>query len=60
MSGDNNPTLPRMVMLTYQLPDVIKNCSRGEFDELDLNVFFLQKKKMTMLPYEDEVQKWLT
>jgi hypothetical protein len=34
-------SLPRMVMLTYQLPEAIKEIAqKGEFDEFDLNVFF--------------------
>jgi hypothetical protein len=42
-TGDNNPyaSLPRMVMLTYQLPDSIREIAmQGEFNEFDLNVFF--------------------
>ena len=63
-SGDNNPysSLPRMVMLTYQLPDVItKIAAGGEFDEFDLNVFFSAKGENdnASFVYEDEVQKWL-
>ena len=62
--GDNNPyaALPRMVLLTYQLPDAIREiASQGEFNEFDLNVFFAasgigDKAKFT---YQDEVQKWL-
>jgi hypothetical protein len=60
----NNPyaSLPRMVMLTYQLPNSIRDIAmKGEFDEFDLNVFFNaegsgSKAKYT---YENEVQKWL-
>ena len=62
--GENNPytSLPRMVMLTYQLPDSIREIAmQGEFSEFDLNVFFAasgveNKAKFT---YQDEVQKWL-
>jgi hypothetical protein len=62
--GANNPyaALPRMVMLTYQLPDAIREIAmQGEFDEFDLNIFFSaeglgEKAKFT---YEDEIQKWL-
>ena len=62
--GDNNPyaALPRMVLLTYQLPDAIREIAlQGEFNEFDLNVFFSatgigDKAKFA---YEDEVQKWL-
>ena len=41
--GENNPyaALPRMVLLTYQLPDSIREIAmQGEFNEFDLNVFF--------------------
>jgi hypothetical protein len=62
--GENNPyaALPRMVLLTYQLPEAIREiASQGEFNEFDLNVFFSatgigDKAKFA---YEDEVQKWL-
>ncbi len=61
---DNNPyaSLPRMVMLTYQLPDSIREIVRkGEFDEFDLNVFFTAEGvgKQAKFKYTDEVQKWL-
>lgn len=54
--------LPRMVMLTYQLPDAIREIAMGgEFDEFDLNQFFSAKGEGTKarFVYEDEVQKWL-
>lgn len=60
----NNPyfSLPRMVMLTYRIPDSIKQIAmQGEFDEFDLNVFFSAKgkgKNATFI-YKNEVQKWL-
>lgn len=41
--GYNNPyaALPRLLMMTYQLPDTIEQiAAQGEFDEFDLNVFF--------------------
>ena len=62
--GENNPyaSLPRMVMMTYQLPDSIKDVAmQGEFDEFDLNIFFLAEGKgdKAKFKYEDEVQKWL-
>jgi hypothetical protein len=62
--GDNNPyaALPRMVMLTYQLPDsIMEIVMKGEFDEFDLNVFFSADgdKRTARFKYEDEVQKWL-
>lgn len=62
--GDNNPyaSLPRMVMLTYQLPDSIREIAlKGEFNEFDLNVFFSAdgEGKNAKFKYENEVQKWL-
>lgn len=61
---ENNPyaSLPRMVLMTYQLPDDIKNIAKGgEFNEFDLNIFFLAKGigKQAVFVYENEVQKWL-
>ncbi|MBN2566786.1 GIY-YIG nuclease family protein [Candidatus Woesearchaeota archaeon] len=55
-------SLPRIVLLTYQLPDSIINiASGGEFDTFDLNVFFSAKGegKDAKFVYEDDVQKWL-
>lgn len=62
--GANNPyaSLPRMVLLTYQLPDSIKQIAmQGEFDEFDLNIFFSAtgEGKSAKFTYKDEVQKWL-
>lgn len=63
-NGPNNPyaALPRMVLLTYQLPDAIREIAmQGEFNEFDLNVLFSAEgigDKATF-EYEDEVQKWL-
>lgn len=62
--GKNNPyaSLPRMVMLTYQLPDIIREIAmKGEFNEFDLNIFFSAKgdKQAAKFTYENEVQKWL-
>jgi hypothetical protein len=62
--GENNPyaALPRMVMLTYQLPDSIREIAMGgEFNEFDLNVFFAASGVGTeaKFVYESEVQKWL-
>ena len=54
--------LPRMVLLTYQLPDAIREIAmQGEFDEFDLNVFFSAEGigDDAKFKYEDEVQKWL-
>lgn len=55
-------SLPRMVMMTYQLPDSISQIAElGEFDGFDLNVFFSAEGEgsKTRFKYEDEVQKWL-
>lgn len=62
--GVDNPyaALPRMVMLTYQLPDAIRKIAmEGEFAEFDLNVFFSAQGagEQAHFVYEDEVQKWL-
>ncbi len=62
--GEDNPyaSLPRMVLLTYQLPDSIREIAmQGQFSEFDLNAFFSasgvgDKAKFI---YQDEVQKWL-
>ncbi len=58
--GDNNPyaQLPKMVMLTYQMPDSISEvASQGEFDEFDLNEFFRAEGDYFL--HEEYVQKWL-
>ncbi|MBL8079055.1 MAG: DEAD/DEAH box helicase family protein [Anaerolineales bacterium] len=54
--------LPRMVLLTYQLPDAIREIAmQGEYNEFDLNEFFRAEGAdvMARFKYEDEVQKWL-
>jgi hypothetical protein len=63
-ASENNPyaALPRMVMLTYQLPDSIREIAmKGEFNEFDLNVFFSAtgNDKNAKFAYENEVQKWV-
>lgn len=63
-TGENNPyrSLPRMVLMTYRLPDSIRQIAeQGEFNEFDLNVFFSAKGKGddAHFVYEDYVQKWL-
>ena len=63
-NGANNPyaSLPRMIMLTYQLPDSIREIAKkGEFNEFDLNVFFSAsgEGRKAKFKYESEVQKWL-
>ena len=64
----DNPyaALPRMVMMTYRIPDSIRRIAmQGQFDEFDLNVFFSAKYGEKSKPetarfvYENEVQKWL-
>ena len=62
--GENNPyaSLPRMVMMTYQMPNEIRSVAMaGEFNEFDLNVFFSAEGegRMAEFVYKDEVQKWL-
>ncbi|MBN2583223.1 MAG: GIY-YIG nuclease family protein [Planctomycetes bacterium] len=63
-AGDSNPytSLPRMVLMTYQLPDAICDIAKqGEFNEFDLNVFFSAEgaRKDARFKYNNEVQKWL-
>ena len=58
--GEGNPyrSLPKMVMMTYQLPDSIKEVAdQGEFDEFDLNEFFRADERGFV--HEEHVQKWL-
>lgn len=62
--GDKNPyaALPRMVMMTYQIPESIRRIAmQGEFNEFDFNVFFSAKGKgeNAHFIYADYVQKWL-
>ena len=55
-------SLPRMVMMTYQMPDAISQIAmQGEFDGFDLNIFFAAdgESANAKFKYEDEVQKWL-
>ena len=66
-SGDNPyAALPRMVMMTYRIPDSIRQIAmQGQFNEFDLNVFFSakygekNKPETARFVYENEVQKWL-
>lgn len=54
--------LPRIVMLTYKIPDSIQSIAQGgEYDEFDLNEFFAAKGKETEAQFIHEayVQKWL-
>ncbi len=62
--GEDNPyvSLPRMVLMTYQLPDSIREIAiKGEYDGFDLNVFFSAKGEYENAEfiYKSEVQKWL-
>ena len=62
--GADNPysALPQMVLMTYELPDDIKEIAKeGEFDEFDLNEFFKAEgeKANAAFIHKDEVQKWL-
>lgn len=62
--GNNNPykALPQIIMMTYKLPDSIQQIAiQGEFDEFDLNVFFLAEgnDNNAKFVHEEYVQKWL-
>lgn len=55
-------SLPKMVMMTYQLPDAVKTIAQqGEFNEFDLNEFFFAEGtgKDAKFKHEEYVQKWL-
>lgn len=62
-SADNPyAALPRMVMMTYRIPDSIRQiATQVDHNEFDLNVFFSAKGKGddAKFTYENEVQKWL-
>lgn len=54
--------LPRIVMLTYKIPDSIQSIAQGgEYDEFDLNEFFSAtgKNEDAKFVHENYVQKWL-
>ena len=62
--GKLNPyaALPRVVMMTYKVPDEITKIARdGEFNQFDLNVFFstVGKGDDVQFKYKEYVQKWL-
>lgn len=62
--NDVNPyaALPRIVMMTYKIPESIQRIAKqGEFDEFDLNLFFSAEGTGTdaRFKFEDYVQKWL-
>lgn len=55
-------SLPRLVLMTYTLPDDIRQVAeQGEFNEFDLNEFFRAEGEGedAKFEHEDEVQKWL-
>lgn len=63
-SDGPNPyaSLPKMVMMTYQLPDSVKTIAQqGEFNEFDLNEFFSAEgiNEDAKFKHEEYVQKWL-
>lgn len=60
--GNPYLSLPRMVLMTYKIPDSIRQIAQqGEFDEFDLNVFFSAEGRgdNAKFKFEDYVQKWL-
>ena len=66
--GSGNPyiSLPKMVMMTYRIPDSIRQIAmEGEFNEFSLNLFFKAKYEKGDVPensrfiYESEVKKWV-
>lgn len=66
--SEDNPyaALPKMIMLTYKVPDSITNVATNEeYDEFDINEFFRAECEEKDNPesarfvYEDYVQNWL-
>lgn len=62
--GKKNPyeALPRMVLMTYQMPEDIIDVARGgEYNSFDLNMFFEAKgeKDEAEFVLKEYVQKWL-
>lgn len=66
--GPNNPyeSLPKMIMLTYKMPnEIIEIAKGGEFDEFDLNEFFKADFikefgiESAQFIHKEHVQKWL-
>lgn len=58
--------LPKMIMMTYKVPDSITNVATSEgYDEFDINEFFRaecedkNKPETARFVYEDYVQNWL-
>ena len=63
-TSGTNPyaALPRLVLMTYTLPDDIRQVAEmGEFDEFDLNEFFRAEGdgNDARFQHESEVQRWL-
>lgn len=66
-SGENPyAALPKMIMLTYKVPDeIVHNAVNEGFDEFDINEFFKAelaekgKPETARFVYETDVQKWL-
>jgi len=63
-SDKHNPyvALPEMRLLTYQMPDeLVAIASQGEFDEFDLNEFFVATGTgiEAAFKHKNDVQKWL-
>ncbi|MBE6616630.1 MAG: restriction endonuclease [Ruminococcaceae bacterium] len=63
-SPSPNPyaSLPRMVLMTYRMPESISQVAKqGEYDEFDLNLFFSAdgEGEDAKFVYQDDVQKWL-
>ena len=63
--GERNPyaALPQMRLLTYQMPEELTAiASAGEFDEFDLNEFFVANGTgvLAQFKHKDDVQKWLS
>ena len=56
-------TLPQIIMMTYQMPESLREVAmQGEFNEFDLNAFFRTKKNEDgkyVFILEKEVQKFL-
>ncbi len=62
--GDENPyaSLPRMVMMTYKMPEsIIQITNTGEYDQFDLNEFFKAtgEGEHAKFIHENYVQQWL-
>lgn len=62
--GPGNPylALPQMAMLTYKMPDSIRDIAlQGEFEEFDLNTFFSASGDgdKAVFKYKEYVQNWL-